>query len=90
MQWRRALEPASTKALTTSRPGLYWTLLTLLRLLSALSDFVAFVTRVAAGLRALLPFDCGAFGVTFFVGIRIHLLPLTYRHMMARRGTRVP
>src|SRR6266542_2104661 len=67
-------EPASTENFSSHRLR-YCTLLTLLRLLTALIDFVAFVTRVAAGLRALLPLDCGAFGVTFFVGMWVHLPP---------------
>jgi hypothetical protein len=35
---------------------------------------VAFVTRVA-GFRLDLDFEAGAFGVTFFVAILVHLLP---------------
>src|SRR5438093_3819757 len=52
-------------------PAAYWRVLTSLTTLIAL---VAFVTRVA-GLRLDLDFEAGAFGVTFFVAILVHLLP---------------
>jgi hypothetical protein len=48
-----------------------------LTVFTLLIAFVAFVTRVAAGLRLALALACRAFGVTFFVAILIHLLPFT-------------
>ncbi len=84
---KAGLGPASTESSWWT--AVYWRALTSLTDLIALIAFVALVTRVAAGLRPVLPFACGALGVTFFVAILIHLLPLTCMSIMRPNPTRV-
>ncbi len=73
---KAGLGPASTESSWWT--AVYWRALTSLTDLIALIAFVALVTRVAAGLRPVLPF-----------AILIHLLPLTCMSIMRPNPTRV-